>query len=276
MSKEDESVEIKTLSSTTHIKVELTLPDETSVNVNTVSLAPPTGPGATNQKDIIAELREAAAQIPDELKHGSSSASRDDFVITPAEKKKAPLAIVIIVAILLAIAGGAIFFILNNRQNDDGLVANKPETNNPLENTDGVWQSKAMNGSCYMFISEEFYWRGNCTVENDNYLYGTREVIRGDDALNELNMSYDAAIRSLGLNDGVANDDIYAVLLHPTQQISFGQPRDVLPETIKMLFVVTGSEEAYGYRQDTGDTYVFFKRDDIEAPKEAPILDVGE
>jgi hypothetical protein len=241
-----------------------------------VSLAPPTGPGATNQKDIIAELREAAAQIPDELKHGSSSVSQDDFVITPAEKKKTPLVVVIIVAILLAIAGGAIFFILNNRQNDDGLVANKPETNNPLENTDGVWQSKAMNGSCYMFISEEFYWRGNCTIENDNYLYGTREVKRGDDALNELNMSYDAAIRSLGLNDGVANDDIYAVLLHPTQQISFGQPRDALPETAKMLFVVTGSEEAYGYRQDTGDTYVFFKRDDIEAPKEVPILNVGE
>ncbi len=154
-----------------------------------------------------------------------------------------------------------------NTENTDSSTEGTTNVNdNNIEDILGGWESSDIGGSYYVFENDyTYYWYKSSNNLTDNYYKGNMEVLRGAEALDYLEISYDKVIDMIASSNGtVLTNDIYAINLSPTYLISGGVDKtSTITDAfnMKMLFIHIDDNTAQAHNYTTGDTYYFNKLD---------------
>lgn len=129
----------------------------------------------------------------------------------------------------------------------------------------GEWESAG--GSYFVFKNNKtFYWYKTKEELNDNYYYGTMEVKKGEDALNDLGISLNRVNTLLATSGKVGKNDVYSIKLYPTYLISDGVDKSkenlTKGSSINLLFVKLNTHQADAYNFKTGDIYYLDREED--------------
>ena len=190
-------------------------------------------------------------------------------------KNNKVLIIVIVVSVILiifvytiCILGmlGLKMFVNDNQEvsaNNSEVIDVVKEINKKDEFSDvyGGWEYN----SYYVFNSDGTYrWYKSSDNLEDNYYEGDMEILRGDDAIQDLGIKYSQVLTVMSNSKGnVSMNDIYCIKLHPTYLISGGIDKtSTLTDKfdMKLLFVYVIDEEAQAYNYATQDTLYLKKK----------------
>ena len=88
----------------------------------------------------------------------------------------------------------------------------------------GGWRILNDSEVYWVFKNNEFWWYKSVNDLNDNYWYGTTEIITGKDGLKKAGLSEDKIDTIIKQSNGnVTEDDVYTIVCTPKQMISAGQ-----------------------------------------------------
>ena len=141
------------------------------------------------------------------------------------------------------------------------IVMGKHKSEEPDKGSDiyGGWESQAY----YEFREDGTYgWYKSSDDLSDNYYSGTITVLRGYDACEHLDISFEKVLTVMNNSEGtVGLNDIYCITCKPTYLVSGGVDKsDTLDgRQYDLLFVVTGENSAQGMNTGNGDSYYFTK-----------------
>lgn len=128
----------------------------------------------------------------------------------------------------------------------------------------GNWQVNTKQGSCFTFEDDKtFYWYKSLDDKSDNYYKGKVEYYCGADALEELDISYENALKLFEYTKGkITTDDIYCLKLKPTYLISAGVDKtsNVEGKEMTLLFIYIDEDTAQAYNYNTMETYYLVKK----------------
>lgn len=176
--------------------------------------------------------------------------------------KKRLLLIVIFIVIFL----GSFILVMNiyNKQKNENN-SNQETQNDEFKNIRGNWVTQ--NNTSFVFNEDNvFYWYKDSDDLNDNYYKGNMEILRGNEALEDLGISYDRVLDVFIRSEGeIELDDIYSVKLYPTYLISGGVDKTEtnIPEGsyFKLLFINMSDTESQAYNYNSYDTYYMSKKE---------------
>lgn len=140
-----------------------------------------------------------------------------------------------------------------------------------VKDINGGWRILSDSETYYEFKNGEFWWYKSVNDLNDNYWYGTTNIVTGKDGLKLLGLDENKIDTIVSNSKGNVNaDDIYAVVLTPTKIISDGVDKSStnIPENSKWdqvwIIVDHGNEgiEAQVLHLDTADATYYFKYKD--------------
>ncbi|MBQ3413762.1 MAG: hypothetical protein IJH39_00100 [Clostridia bacterium] len=147
---------------------------------------------------------------------------------------------------------------------DNSKVANILNEKNKKDEFSDVYGGWEYN-SYYVFNSDGTYrWYKSSDNLKDNYYEGKMEILKGDDAIQELGIKYSQVLTVMSNSKGNVNlNDIYCIKLHPTYLISGGVNKtSTLTDEfdMKLLFVYVNDKEAQAYNYATQDTLYLHKK----------------
>ncbi len=88
----------------------------------------------------------------------------------------------------------------------------------------GGWRILNDSEVYWVFKNNEFWWYKSVNDLNDNYWYGTTEIITGKDGFKKAGLSEDKIDTIIKQSNGnVTEDDVYTIVCTPKQMISAGQ-----------------------------------------------------
>ena len=149
---------------------------------------------------------------------------------------------------------------LNSREFIE-CIENLKNKKDELSDVYGGWEYN----SYYVFNSDGTYrWYKSSDNLKDNYYEGKMEILKGDDAIQELGIKYSQVLTVMSNSKGNVNlNDIYCIKLHPTYLISGGVNKtSTLTDEfdMKLLFVYVNDKEAQAYNYATQDTLYLHKK----------------
>lgn len=138
-------------------------------------------------------------------------------------------------------------------------------------NINGGWRILSDSETYWTFKNNEFWWYKSVNDLNDNYWYGTTEIVTGKEGLAKVGLN-ENSIESITSQSGgkVTADNIHAIIMTPTKIISNGEDKSStnIPEDSKWTYVWIlvdhGSEgiEAQVLNVNTYDTSYYVKIND--------------
>lgn len=194
------------------------------------------------------------------------------------KKNNKVLIIVIVISVILIISIFAIITVAifaafglkmlteetGNISVDNSKVANLLNEKNKKDEFSDVYGGWEYN-SYYVFNSDGTYrWYKSSDNLKDNYYEGKMEILKGDDAIQDLGIKYSQVLTVMSNSKGNVNlNDIYCIKLHPTYLISGGVNKtSTLTEQfdMKLLFVYVNDKEAQAYNYATQDSLYLHKK----------------
>lgn len=128
-----------------------------------------------------------------------------------------------------------------------------------INDINGGWRVLSESETYWEFKDGEFWWYKSVNDLDDNYWYGTTEVLTGKDGLNEAGLDESSVDEIVSKSSGnVTEDDIYTVVCTPTKIISGGVDKS-----------------STNIPKDTTWTYVWILVDHGDEGIEAQVLNTG-
>lgn len=107
-------------------------------------------------------------------------------------------------------------------------------------NLTGGWRTLSDSEDYWYFKDGKFWWYKSVNDLNDNYWYGTTEIIKGKDGLTKAGLDSENVNTIITNSNGqVSADDIYTVILTPTKIISGGVDKSStnIPDGTKWTYI---------------------------------------
>lgn len=104
----------------------------------------------------------------------------------------------------------------------------------------GGWRILSDSETYWVFKNNEFWWYKSVNDLDDNYWYGTTEIVTGKDGLKKAGLSEDKVDQIIKQSNGnVTANDIYTIICTPTKIISDGVDKSStnIPEDYKWTYV---------------------------------------
>ena len=104
----------------------------------------------------------------------------------------------------------------------------------------GGWRILSDSETYWVFKNNEFWWYKSVNDLNDNYWYGTTEIVTGKEGLKKAGLSEDRVDTIIKQSNGnVTENDIYTVICTPKKIISEGQDKSAtnIPADLKWTYI---------------------------------------
>ena len=105
----------------------------------------------------------------------------------------------------------------NNKSGDDTIDVDS----DIYKRLEGGWNSLDEDGSYWVFEDGEYWWYKSYEDLNDNYWYGTTEIIIGLDGIEKYKLNVDGMKEEI-INGELEEEDIYTIICTPKKIISGG------------------------------------------------------
>ena len=221
----------------------------------------------------------ASAPVPQQNRHAPVEEAK------PVKDNTNAIIMILLIAILvIAVAIFAIIVLGERRQNLEGssqvrdtLVITEEDENKDEEKTKefkydfsalvGEWSIIGKEKSCLVVDeSSNVTWYQVCNDKDDDYYYGSAEIMSGQDAVDQLGITVERVSRMVGVTESeLSTKDIFAITVKPSEYRVEGSDSAKKPEEIKLLVVKTKDGELNVYNYHYGELNIYSTKKEDES-----------